>query len=84
MLELSHFLFQSWFFSTSMEPVKTWKIKERQSLADHLLTCPYNIRNSHDKWCEKSEIWDSLLNELSLKLKQKQIPSMWSESLLKN
>ena len=67
-----------------MEAIKNWKVEERQSLAAHLKTCPYNIRTRHDKWCEKSEKWDSLLNELSLKLKQKQIPSMWSESLFKN
>ena len=67
-----------------MEPVKNWKLEEKKSLAAHLITCPYNIRTSHDKWCKKSETWDSLLNELSMKLKQRQIPSMWSECLLKN
>ena len=65
-----------------MDPIRNWKVEEKKNLASHPNTCPYNVRSRHDGWCEKHEKWDSVLNELTINLKQKQIPSMWSESLL--
>ena len=64
-----------------MDPIDAWKVEERKNMASHLSICPYNVRCSHDGWIEKSEKWNFVLNDLRVKLKQKQIPSMWSESL---
>ena len=66
-----------------MDPIDAWKVEERKNMASHLSICPYNVRCSHDGWIEKSEKWNFVLNDLRVKLKQKQIPSMWSESLYK-
>ena len=77
------YIFQKLFFSTAMDPINAWKIEEGKDMAAHLSTCPYNVRCSHYGWTEKSERWNFVLSDLRLKLKQKQIPSMWSESLYK-
>ena len=56
-------LFQRWFFSSSMEPVKRWKFTETESVAQHLEQCPFNIREPL-KQVTKNKEWDKVLKAL--------------------
>ena len=65
-----------------MTPIKTWvQQEEKKNVSDHLRQCPYNVQSRHELWKERDEKWDSVLHDLTVSLKQKQIESMWSETL---
>ena len=66
-------IFQKWFFSTAMSPIPTWILTDNDTVSDHLKRCPYNVRNRHDGWKEKSEHWDSVLQDLVSRLRETKI-----------
>ena len=56
-----------------MLPIPTWILTDKDTVSDHLKRCPYNVRNRHDGWKEKSEHWDSVLQDLVLRLRENEI-----------
>ena len=56
-----------------MSPIPTWILADKDTVSDHLKACPYNVRNRHDGWKEKSEHWDSVLQDLVLRLRENKI-----------
>ena len=70
--EISICLFQRWFFSSSMEPVRRWKFTETESVAQHLEQCPFNIREPMRK-VKKNEQWDKVLKALKSSARTKRI-----------
>ncbi len=63
--------YKRWFFSTAIEHIDHWHFSQKEAVAQHLATCPYNVKMKHKDPKKLDFKWPVVMKSLEAKLANK-------------